>query len=271
MKTVVDIKTYDTVTSFLAACNAPPDKSFNGRRYSHALGHADWMGTDTYEAAEKLALYGWERGLEQVSEKLALINKTVEGRSMQKSVAGSHPDVARFIAGMPDCMNSRRYTDSAKKPCLDIVLNCSYSSRVNPSNIINYGTAIASVIDELENSGYSVSLNIGDCCELKGKKVSGMLIDVKKQGENMDIGKLIFFIAHPSFLRRLAFSWLEANNTKYQIADNYGSIYDIPEAMRGDLYFGKQGTLSECNDMEGALAYVKGIVSAQMPELLQAA
>lgn len=268
-----DIRHYDNITKFLEACDKPVDDSWSEHtRSSRQEGKRDsWYGNVTYDGAKQMALYGWDKGLAKISESMARINKVCERRVMGKHVAGSHPDVARFIAGMPDCMNRRMASDAAKKPCLDIVLNTSYSCAVMPNDIINYGAAIASVIDELENTGYSISLVAGALSNNNDNVHTGCFINIKQQGEAMDIGKLVYFIAHTSFFRRLCFSHWEANNRYSALSNGYGVICDLPRHMQGDLYFGRQSDLSKCGTMEGALEFVKSKVSQQLPDLLDQA
>ena len=265
-----DIRHYDTIHDFINACNAPAKHDWTYRP-SKDDGSKDFTGTHTYKEAENLASNGWEHGLKQITNNLSLINKTVEGGEIIKSIAGSHPDIARFIAGMPDCMNRRVITDSAKKPCLDIVLNGSYGSKISTTQIINYGSAIASIIDDLENSGYSISLTVSATTLPAYKNNYGCMLNLKQQGESMDIGKLIFFIAHPSFLRRLAFSHWETQVTLEALTLRYGKISDLPKNLQGDIYFGKHSDLSSCNTMQGAITYVKETIKRQIPDLLQAA
>lgn len=265
-----DIKTYETVSEFIDACNQPIDPTWAGSNRSSRGETGGWHGTKTYEEAVKLATYGWETGLKQMNDGIAKIQKETLGRVMVKSVAGSHPDVARFISGMPDCMNTRVYSDSAKKPCIDIAINASYSASIKPDQIMNYGIAVASLIDDLESNGYSIQLAVASTSINHSNVNQGCLIRIKNHGESMDIGKLVYFIAHPSFLRRLAFSHWEANNKQSDLSYGYGTIADLPKPMQGDLYFGKEGSLSKCNDIRAAVDYVQSVVRAQMPDLIDA-
>lgn len=264
------IEIHDSVESFIKFCDNQPNKTWEGKsRSSNQKGNTGWYGNVSYDGAKALALNGWDKGLKDISERMAQITKECHGKVTLKSIAGSHPDVARFIAGMPDCMNRRIYSDAAKKPCLDIVLNQSYSASVKSSDIMNYGAAIASFIDQLENSGYSISLSIAAVSTTYGTYINnGFLLHLKNQGEALDIGKLVYFIAHTSMLRRLGFAHWEVQCNYDELAGGYGCIVDLPKHMQGDLYFGKEGNLSQCNTIDSALEYVKQQVTKQMPDLL---
>ena len=264
-----NIKIYETVSEFIAACDKPVDPTWAGsKRSSRGDRGNNWHGTSSYEEAVKLAVYGWEKGLSQMNDGIAKIQKETTGKVTIKSIAGSHPDVARFIAGMPDCMNTRVYSDAAKKPCIDIAISASYSASIRADQIMNYGIAVASLIDDLESNGYSIQLAVASISINHSNVNQGCLIKIKNHGEAMDMGKLVYFIAHPSFLRRLAFSHWEANNTQSDLYDGYGTIADLPKNIQGDLYFGKESNLSKCNDINSAIEYVQSVVTKQMPDLI---
>jgi hypothetical protein len=169
-------------------------------------------------------------------------------------------------------MNHKVVNQAAQAPCIDIVMNCSYSGAIDAKHIMNYGAAIASYIDALEASGYSVSLAIGAASETYQSNIEqGCVINLKTQGEALDLGKLAFFIAHPSFLRRLAFAQWEVFNTKDDLINGYGKVCDFPQNLQGQVYFGKATSLSSCATLQGAIEHVQRVINAQMPELLQAA
>lgn len=259
------IKSFSTVTELLKACSAEP--TFTLRRTSHSAERASWLGSKSYEEAENLASCGWDKGLKEITERLASIPKECEGRVVMKDIAGSHPDVARFVAGMPDCMNRRVVSDAARKPCLDIVVNASYSGATDVNDIINYGSAIASHIDELENSGYSISLAVAYTSETCRTQIAqGCMLQVKKHGEPLDLGKLVFFVAHPSAYRRIGFAYWETTCTNDELASSYGHCLEsFPESLRGDLFFGD--VHPSCRTVKKAMDYVRKIINAQMPEL----
>ena len=264
-----NIITYYSISDFLAGCETPPNETWKDARRSSRENSDSWTGC-SYEKAKEFALYGWEKGLERISAKLIQTVRKGTTRQTVKSVAGHTPDVARYVAGLPDCMNMYRMAESNSKRCLTIVLNTSYSARVNPEEIINYGTAIATLIDDLETARYSVTLTIGAISTTNyTQRDQGYLIDVKSEGQALDLGKLAYFIAHPSQLRRLGFSHWEGHCDEKEMGFGYGTICDLPKALRGDLYFGQQSDLSHCNTPASAMKFVQGIVNKQMPGLLE--
>lgn len=193
------------------------------------------------------------------------------GLKWQKAIAGSHPDVARFIAGMPDNMNKRIVSDCMRKPCYDIVVNASYSCDITTKQIMNYGAAIANAIDTLEGLGYSISLKLAHAAR-NDDKAWGECIVMKSHGEALDLDRMAFYVAHPSFLRRLVFSHNEAFNTQATISYGYGSPCGLPEEhMLGDtiMYFPHQRSLDDCDTLTGALDHVFHLIKSQHPDLIE--
>jgi hypothetical protein len=188
-----------------------------------------------------------------------------------KSVAGAFPDVGRYIAGMPDCMNRKTISEAKRKPCMDIVVNAAYNGNVRAENILNYGAVLASLIDSLEQAGYSLSIRVGVAVRTQKSVTKGYLVSIKEHGDHLDVGRMAYFVGHVSMLRRLGFSHIE-NHLYYNkdVGKGHGSAAEMPDDCRGNLYFG-QDELYACRDMQGAMEYVQKKVKAQMPELLQEA
>ncbi len=173
-------------------------------------------------------------------------------------------------------MSRRVIRESSKRPIVDIVINASYSSIVSANTIMNYGAAIAIVIDELEDQGFSVGLHVGAANAHSGKdgNTYGTLVEVKRSGERMDIDRLIFFTANPAFLRRFVFAYWE---TKYDGSTGgfqygYGRIaeMEIKNYPDDSVYFGMQdGELNRsCNTVESAKAFIKKRIKTQRPDMV---
>lgn len=268
----VNIMTYDTLEAFVADCDKPSNNTWAGKhRYSQDDSQSEWCGGVTYQEARKLALYGWEKGLKDISEKLSLIPHEGQQRIVVKDVCGHSPDVARFVAGLPDCMNRRTTGLSKRKPCLDILVNAGFSGCINAGDILNYGAAIASLIDSLERAGYSLSIIAGSMVKLDSQDF-GAFVRLKNHGEPLDMDRLAFFIAHPASLRRLRFSHREVFCTYDDIGSSYGGSIDVPkDTFQYDLYFPRHlHKMPQCSTVTKAMSYVIDLVKKQQPELLEA-
>ena len=84
--------------------------------------------------------------------------------------------------------------------------------------ITNWGVSILSYIDRLEDEGYSAEVVVSSCA--CGSEITGRLLDfslvAKESGEALDLDKLAFIIAHPSFIRRLYFAVIQSLKHVYK-------------------------------------------------------
>lgn len=274
------IQSFETVQEFIDYLRtAPCDISWQGNssygspyRSSHDNNRGDWNGTRTIKDAYRMAEHGWPEGLAKLTDKMGLGLSTGRSRYRVYDVAGDFPSVGRAIAGMPDSMTRRVIASGTRKPVVELVFNGSFASSCDPDSIMNYGAAIATAIDELEDAGFSVGLqitattNIG---ERSDPKIIAPIINLKKPGEPMELDRLVFFTANPAFLRRLVFAHWETMATKSQLGSAYGYICDLPDVPEETIYFGKQGANfnDNCRTPESARAYVKSIIKAKRPDL----
>jgi len=268
-------KQFDTLADFLTATRAEPHDSWtHGATRSSRRTPSEFCGNVDFDGAHQLAASGWPDGLAKMQTSLALVQTGSNGTmpAWMPSIAGARPDVGRYLAGAPDCMLRRQQTASSRRPCLTVTINASFSGCVESAHIMNYGAAICGAIDELESAGYSVALAVGAITRhSESRSETGALVTLKAHGDPLDIDRAAYCIAHPSFLRTLFFAYWEAVTDYNDLGSGYGRTAEMPDAMRGDLYFPSANSLSECSTPAGAADHVRGIIAAQMPDLLREA
>lgn len=265
-----EVKRFETVQDFVDyTLNTPALASWQfAERHSRDTSRENWYGTKNIEEACKLAAQGWPEGLERMTKKMDMNLSKGRAKFRINDVAGDIPNIGRFLAGQPDSMTRRVVDQSIKKPIIDLTLNACFSFNVKAEHIMNYGAAIASAIDELEDAGFSVSLELGAINEY-GKQRKGCMINIKKPSEPMDVDRMVFFVAHPSFFRRFCFSYWE---TVYEsgLGDaGYGIISDFEkdDYAEGAIYFKSLNHLQPCDTVENARAFVRKIIKQQRPDL----
>ena len=243
----------------------------DGRRSSRDTTRPGFHGTDNYDEACKLARDGWPEGLEKLTSKLDLCLGKGKSRYRVNDVAGDYPDIGRFLSGVPVCMSRRVIDQGRKRPIIDIIMNVSYSGNTSQDAIINYGAAVASAVDELETAGFRVNIQIG--CMVKGNETGtlyGCLVNAKTAGESLDLDRLIFFIAHPSFFRRFGFGYFEIAMNYDELGYGYGKVGTMDQKDLGQetIFFPGSTTLNnDCRSLDKARDYVKGIIRGSRPDL----
>lgn len=251
---------FDSMTEFLGWIEKNPnfdDKnaSKSSRRFDDRWAGASWGG------ALDLVRNGWHAGTADISAKLDEIKHRSEMMQVgyQWDVTGDTFDVGTMLAGEPEHWLSPDV--EPVKRIYRIGVNVGVSVSVSPKQIMNKGAAVVALIDKLqEDPSAIVELDI--VCMLRYGK--GREFCLHMGASPLDMDGIAFAVAHPAFLRRLLFAYIEIeNNRKY--CGSYGMPSDIKKPDAYDLYIPCNYTgdgMSEFDTTAGAAAWVKRKVEA---------
>lgn len=174
---------------------------------SSRVGNYKFTETLSFESAVKLALDGWDEGREQV-KKLSgpIVEKVcnlIERQDLVYDVEGMGIDIARFVDGEPECWQRYETTvvEGESSKLIHIVFNLTVSSGIDQRVITAKGAAIAALVETLEYAGNRVKVTIAHALNHYECYVT-----VKSFDQPIDLGRLVFALAHPSSLRRIFFS-----------------------------------------------------------------
>ncbi|MBP0617817.1 DUF7192 family protein [Jiella mangrovi] len=234
--------------------------------------------TDSWQQALELAINGWPEGAQ-------LITKTLQKRPMSQidtpksqgyDVAGFLPDVGRFLSGEPLCMLS----DVNSAPKGKVVVNYSVSILVSADDnmqiISNFGAALISRIQFLEENGYRVALNWISMSNpyyvfqsqvdsgLLGPKVL-IVFPLKSIDEPIKINRLAFWLMHPAAQRRIQFAIKERMNIEMWYQNKYGSPEIRIEEIKKECAENEIIIVinSECQSVEDAMKEILNQEKAQ--------
>jgi hypothetical protein len=227
---------------------------------------AGWYGALT------LARNGWSDGARELHELLSAADIQNKKAHVERwGVAGYAPDVPRYLAGDPSHMRRRsRSPDVTHKPIVSIIYNITANHNVSAKSLALMGSAMAAIIDQLENKGRRVDLSCAFVSEnfgrAQGKVVSGWR--VKRAEDHLDLASVAFSIAHPAAMRRLCLAICE--RSPYDFQDGcYGHARhvrpgDLPDADVDALIVqGLAGSGSaRPSSVLGAVNYLAGQVNA---------
>lgn len=213
-----------------------------------------FYGTENFDQAMNMARYGWTEKLDKIRKletEIPQIYKTIPIPETKFSVAGNSVDVGRYLMGVPDCMRQTRrriseYTDITHK-YVKIVVNVAVSWTLGEDDIFNRGKNIATVINALESNNIHTKLVLmnqvyKDETE-EQKKSKGQspdapryttFITLKDYKDNFYLEKLMFPLAHRSFLRRLVFASKERESEA--IRQKFGFHKDGGYGIPGDIF-----------------------------------
>jgi hypothetical protein len=249
-----------------------------GWREDHAKNYraSNWDEGVGFDGAIKLASEGWPEGMKKLQGAMDILRGQSKGKARVNDVGGDYPIVARAIAGLPDSMSRRVMSSASRKPILDIYLYGAFSAGVDSGQFIVYGAALVDFVDSCEAAGYSVNITVNMTVFNEGRRngITGSIFPIKKAGEALDLGKLVYFIAHPSFLRRLGFQDLQSKQAEKILGYGMGNVihelpvhkeFSEPDAL---LFLPDMGTLNSFTSPDKARAWVHATVKAQRPELI---
>jgi len=210
---------------FLDAARAP-ETIVGGARHSDP----EWAG-GTWDDALRLAVDGWQVPLRDAMVSVgALRARAGLGGVMTLEpswdVTGSEVDVGAYLAGVPECMvDAVPRQTSTRGRVVTFLVPANYSNDVPHEQIHNRGIALATLSTAIIDAGHSVEIwsgwgnHIGDVRLTTAAKVI-------TAGEPLDVGRLIFAVAHPLMLRRLWFAVWDAQEP------------DLAQWVWDDLYGG---------------------------------
>lgn len=202
---------FDSIAEFLDYIeNAPINSGVWGyRNLSSETGDYDFCKTRSLEEAKELCKYGYHDNFEKLVELKNTLEKYIKlSRKKSKQYnfyVGYAPDVKAYLEGNPLSMLNRQYP---KRQHIDIYFNAANLAMASSSEIFNRGAITLSIVEILENMGFSVGLNVFTMSS-EYNQIHYVKLNLKKSGERLNIQKLFFPFSHPSFFRRLVFRLME--------------------------------------------------------------
>lgn len=256
-----EYKHFETWGEFVEYVRQTPLKN----QYDHfasITGDYSFTGTASYAEALKIAEEGWEQGRDQAL-KLAqpLINKLVqfiERPDIVYDVEGNGYDIGRFCSDDPECaikMENEIVEVPASPRLIRIVFDNLASGGIEKEILTAKGAAVAALIELLEFAGNRVELiNLVHATAINRSGPIAFMksVIVKAFDQPLDMGRIIFAIAHPSMMRRLGFRVAELGSPAMQKRTHVGSGYGYPAGpeqarllteynLTPDIYFSAAG------------------------------
>lgn len=198
---------FDSITEFIDYLDNTLVNTnvWNLERLSSEKGDFEFCQTNSLEDAKNMCKYGLHEDFNKLVElKLTLekyIKLSYQANKQYNYYVGYTPDVKAYLEGNPLSMFNRK---SKERQHIDIYFNSSVLCDVSKTQIFNRGAITLSLVEILENMGFSVALNIFNMSYMYNQ-IHYAKFNLKKNGEKLNIQKLFFPLCHPSFLRRLIF------------------------------------------------------------------
>ena len=236
-------------TEFRERAEAPPSiRDGHGRNEN-----SDWAGASWAEA-KRLAADGWTVPLTEAEVTVGALREraglggTVTSLEPSWDVTGSEVDIGAYLAGVPECMvDAVPRQVSRRGNVVTFLISGSYDSTTPHRCVRNRGLALATLCAAIIDAGHGVEIWSGFSA------MAGPRRDVRycavarviSAGESLDVGRLIFAVAHPAMLRRLWFAVWDGQDaaTARTLCDSaYGrpgtcAATDLPGEIRDPYVF----------------------------------
>jgi hypothetical protein len=206
-----------------------------------------FSGTNTFEEAFDLLKYGDEELLKQVKKEQEKVNiEKLIGNAKKRQTyfnnrTGIVPNVPNYLLNIPNNMIDIHKNKISHK-IINIYLDISVSGGNDKKEIIRIGTKYLSVIEILESLGYRCNLYAGVSSNDNwddDNQSQHLYVRIKTDREPLNIKKICFPIAHPSFLRRIYFRWAEVNDSVKDITHHgYGGVknaQEVKEMLKNEM------------------------------------
>lgn len=227
---------FETLHQFLGYIQTAPinTRVFDSNPRSSHKRDTSWSGTETFEDAVELCQKGWSEGF----EKFVRLKKRIDEKLLQSIVkprqvadmVGYTPSVPDYLHGNP--LNMWNRADICVPTFINIYMNMSYNAGTDCDEIFNRGVIVLSLVDALQDRGYSVHLKVFECATVDEEMIISFF-NLKGDGEKLNIKKTYFPLCHRSFLRRLIFQLDEVTPVTHGYWDSsYGRPASVETVKR---------------------------------------
>lgn len=187
-----------------------------------------WAGASFNEALS-LAQNGWQDAVEQSADLLGRINTDLgesHATTFQATydVAGSEVDIARFLSGEPECMiESVPLKVMRTGRVIKLLVPGSISASVHQDTILRRGAAVMALVDAFSRAQHPVEVWLGFAVHGSDSRNRNLyMIQVQESDQPLNMGRIMFALAHPSSLRQICFAVNEGEPDDMRKRFNYG-------------------------------------------------
>ena len=189
-----------------------------------------WDGLKDFAEANELARSGWHDIRPEVEKLLDNMSEVIADRlelspAMQWNVAGGVVDVGRYCGNEPMCM-----IDFPMEPqermgkVVKLFIDYGASGGFTGEFIMKRGIVLLALVDTLQKLGVSVEI-YGETAVTSGSTCHTTVTKLHDPTDKLDIDELMFTLAHPAMLRRMAFAVREMSSCSKGISAYAGGTY----------------------------------------------
>lgn len=233
--TPVHMEEFSSFGEFIRVAKDNPSPQSSNKEERPVNGHV-WSKVESLDEACKLAHDGWneirpdvDKMLDSLTERLD--NKFGEHYVTRNDVTGSFVDVGLYLQGEPECMVEWEPQPQASMGrVVRIAVSGTVAYTIDSDWIMRRGTAVLALVDVLHKMGVGIELWWDSTVENNSKAYT-TCVKLHDSAEPLDIDSVMFALAHPAMLRRLAFSVQEQSPKAKEQHAYSGGGYGCPAEM----------------------------------------
>lgn len=236
-------------------------KSYHDKASQRCESFPEFYMTKTYEESKELLLHGWEIGTEKIMQSLKV--KALEEKTTKTiyDVAGFQASVPRYLQGIPTNMINSKKINIKKTKILNVYKYVGYLGFVSADKIVEESVKAIQIIQLLEAKGYKCNLSVISGSLTNNDTVLRCLtVRLKNASERLNVSKLSYCLAHPSFLRRTKWSWVEKSDIiTYGYTSGYGKSLDKWDMEYFSRYYREKDVIIIPNYIDNVNQFVEGL------------
>lgn len=219
---------YESISEFVNTINARPvDPYYKDLMSSHKTGEyrEKFTCTKSFEEADNLLMNGDLETAKKMDAKARNIKQaTGVKNTITRGPVGFVPNVPAYLSGNPNNMFFVRSQSYKSTKVINLVINSTISYDIDGDDLLTFGVRLLNIVVKLEAKGYRLNIYKSDISQYKdsGKNIGVLLVKIKDSGKPLNLTKVAYPLANPSFYRRHVFNWIEkSGNTR---STGYGAV-----------------------------------------------
>lgn len=202
---------------------------------------------ELHEMADKGMAREGITALALADEKVKAVTREMEDQQFRTiwDVSGADVDVARFLAGEPECMMDYvAAPDSAAQPVVTLVVNVAVHCGITDEAFITHGSALVALAEAIDAVGLQSEIWADFTIVNSGNTRSGRFAIRLKSGHGpLDAGALMFTLTHPAMFRGMVLNAMHAWPEQWRNDMGVGTFYGYPTRKELHMADYPEGTI----------------------------
>lgn len=197
---------YDNIITFAESLNRPR----KGFIADDPKTDPSFIGIDSAEKADDLLLNGDVETAKKINTFACKQTPQSTKTRIINAPYGFVPNVPRFLSGRPDNMYNVKAQTYKSTKVLTLVYFVGAAFYVNADDLAKAGAKLLRVVATLESKGYRINLHVSYLFLTEdGENKLSLFVKIKDSGKPLNLAKVAYPIAHPSFFRYHLFKWTD--------------------------------------------------------------